>query len=213
MRASFLLLAVFAATKPNVVSTFVCTFRSSNTACNVWPWLEWAVMAYAGVRGTCMVPVCDRSSRWAASLCYPGTMSSPKVWWGTHLVLLLHPAAPWPLQTSHRRWMAVGRLHARPRMDSGNGALQKQLVLGLVDVMGERHLHAYSQWEHATKVASVTIMILQPPEQGVDVIKQIRVWNVDQNRRGMPSNMVWKEYCVKSCQRFLLCLIMYITRF
>ena len=64
-------------------------------------------------------PACGRSSIWAASSCCPGTRSSPEVWWGTHLVPLFHPAATWPLQTSHRRWMAVGRLHARPKNGFG----------------------------------------------------------------------------------------------
>ena len=71
------------------------------------------------------------------------------------------PLGPFKLHIDNGWLVVVGM--PDPRMHSANGALQKQLVLGPVHMMGERHFHSYGQREHAAKVASVTIMILQPP--------------------------------------------------
>ena len=83
---------------------------------------------------------------------------------GVHAWLLYSiqlPLGPFKLHIDNGWSLAVGM--PDPRMHSSNGALEKQLVLGPVDMMGDRRSHSYGQREHAAKVASVTIMILQPP--------------------------------------------------
>ena len=49
-------------------------------------------------------------------------------------------------------------------MDDAHCSPQKALVLGPVDVLGQSHFHADGQRQGTKQVASVLVMVLQPPQ-------------------------------------------------